>query len=134
MPVLVDTNVLLDVLTDDPVWADWSIETLAAYEPTGLVINPAIYAELCYGFATAATVDGTVERFALAYEEIPRQGLFRAAQAFRAYKRRTGTKRSVLPDFFVGGHAEATGMPVLTRDVSRLHAYFPAVRLIHPDK
>lgn len=133
MAVLVDTSVIIDVVTDDPVWADWSIGQLAAHAPLGLVINPVVYSELCFGFATVEAAEEVVQRFGLQYAEIPRQGLFRAAKAFRAYKSRSGTKRSVLPDFFVGGHAEAAGMPVLTRDAGRLRTYFPAVRLIHPD-
>lgn len=132
MAVLVDTNVIVDVVTDDPVWADWSVGQLAANEPEGLVINPVIYSELCFGFATIEAVDEVVLRFSLLYAEIPRRGLFRAAKSFRAYKARSGTRRSVLPDFFVGGHAEAAGMSVLTRDTGRLQTYFPTVRLIHP--
>ena len=134
MAVLVDTNIIIDVLTDDPVWADWSIAQLAAHEGLGLVINPVIYSELCFGFATIDGVEEVVARFGLLYEEIPRSGLFKAAKAFRAYKSRSGTKRSVLPDFFVGGHGEAAGMPVLTRDIGRLQTYFPAIRLIHPNQ
>ena len=132
MAVLVDTNVIIDVITDDPVWADWSIGQLAASESEGLLINPVIYAELCFGFTAIEPVDEVVKRFGLSYTEIPRSGLFMAARAFGAYKSRGGTKLSVLPDFFVGGHAEAAGMPVLTRDTARLQTYFPTVRLIHP--
>lgn len=132
MPVLVDTNVIIDVITDDPDWADWSIGQLEICEPDGLVINPVIYAELCFGFARVEEVDGLVRQFCLSYEGIPRSGLFKAAKAFKAYKSRSGTKRSVLPDFFVGGHAEVSGMPVLTRDTARYDTYFPTIRLIHP--
>ena len=132
MPVLVDTNVIIDVITDDPDWADWSIRQLEAHEPHGLAINPVIYAELCFGFSAAAPVDALVKQFGLSWHEVPRPGLFKAAKAFEAYRRRGGAKLSVLPDFFVGGHAEAAGMPVLTRDTCRYRTYFPAVRLICP--
>jgi len=134
MAVLVDTNVIIDVVTDDPDWADWSIGQLAANELDGLMINPVIYAELCFGFATIDPVDEVVRRFCLSYAEIPRSGLFRAARAFAAYKSRGGAGGSALPDFFVGGHAEAAGAPILTRDTARFQTYFPAVRLIHPDE
>ena len=132
MSVLVDTSVIIDVITDDPLWATWSVRQLEANAAAGLVINPVIYAELCFGFSVVEPVDELVREFGLLYREIPRPGLFRAAKAFGAYKSRGGTKDSVLPDFFVGGHAEATGLPVLTRDPGRIQAYFPTVRLIAP--
>jgi predicted nucleic acid-binding protein len=134
MAVLVDTNVIVDVITDDPGWADWSIGQLEAQAGEGLVINPVVYAELCFGLPTVDAVDELVRQFSLAFREIPRPGLFRAAKAFAAYRRRSGTKRSVLPDFFVGGHAEVTGLPVLTRDTARFRTYFPSVRLICPEE
>lgn len=132
MPVLVDTNVLVDVLTDDARWADWSIEQLEANAGAGLIINPVVYAELCFGSPSVEFVDDVVKRFALTYQEIPRQGLFRAAKAFARYKGRRGTKASVLPDFFIGGHADAAGISLLTRDTKRLSTYFPGVTLICP--
>lgn len=132
MPVLVDTNVLIDILTDDPDWADWSISQLDSHADAGLVINPVVYAELCFGSPSIGFADDVVRRFGLTYQEIPRQGLFRAAKAFGQYKARKGTKPSVLPDFFIGGHAEASGMPLITRDPKRLGTYFPGARLICP--
>lgn len=132
MPVLVDTNVLVDVLTDDPNWADWSLEQLERYEGEGLVVNPMVYAELCFGFPTMAAVDELVRQYALTWQEVPRLGLFKAAKAFQVYKKRGGTRAFVLPDFFVGGHAEAADLPVLTRDVQRFRTYFPGVRLLTP--
>ena len=134
MPVLVDTNVIIDVLTDDRQWADWSIEQLEANAGSGLIINPVVYAELCFGSPSIEFVDDIVRRFALAYQEIPRQGLFRAAKAFAKYKGRKGSKTSVLPDFFIGAHAEAAGISLLTRDTKRLSAYFPKVKLICPQQ
>lgn len=132
MPVLVDTNVLVDVLTDDPRWASWSIAQLESNSDAGLVINPVIYAELCFGSPSIEFVDDVIRRFGLTYQEISRQGLFRAAKAFGLYKSRKGTKTSVLPDFFIGGHADAAGIPLLTRDTKRLIVYFPGVKLICP--
>ncbi len=132
MAVLVDTNVIIDVLTDDPSWAEWSITQLDKYSASGLITNPVVYAELCFGSPSAEFVDDVVRRFGLSYQEIPRQGLFRAAQAFSRYRERKGTKVSPLPDFFIGGHAEAAGIALLTRDTTRMKTYFPGVRLIAP--
>ena len=132
MPVLVDTNIILDVLTDDPEWADWSLDRLERHAEEGLLINPVIYAELCFGFPTLAAADDLVRQYRLIWQEVPRLGLFKAAKAFQVYKKRGGTRAFVLPDFFVGGHAEAVDLPVLTRDVNRFQTYFPRVRLLSP--
>ena len=132
MPVLVDTNIIIDLLTDDPTWADWSLEQLERCESGGLVINPVIYAELCFGFPTTEAVDELVRQYDLAWREVHRFGLFKAAKAFQAYKKRGGSRTFILPDFFVGGHAEAAELAVLTRDVKRFRTYFPDVRLLAP--
>ena len=132
MTVLVDTNVILDVLTDDPRWSEWSLGRLEHYDSEGLVISPMVYSELCFGFKTPTAVDDLVRQFRLVWQEVPRLGLFKAAKAFEAYKSRGGNRRFVLPDFFIGGHAEATGLPILTRDIKRFRTYFPSVRLISP--
>ena len=132
MAVLVDTNVLIDVLTDNEQWAEWSLAQLEENSQNGLIINPVVYAELCFGCPSSSFVDDIVKRFALVYHEIPRQGLFRAAKAFGRYKIRQGTKVSVLPDFFIGGHAEAANIALLTRDTKRIATYFPTVHIISP--
>jgi len=132
MPALVDTNVLIDILTDDPTWAEWSLSQLEKQCNAGLLINPIIYAELCFGCPSIEFVEDVIRRFNLIYQEIPRQGLYRAAKAFGEYKTRNGSKSSVLPDFLIGGHAEATGIPIITRDTKRLKTYFPQVKLISP--
>lgn len=132
MAVLVDTNVILDVLTDDPNWVEWSIAQLENHCDSGLIINSVVYAELCFGSPSVEFVDDVVRKFGLIYQEIPRQGLFRAAKAFSRYRARKGSKVSPLPDFFIGGHAEAAGIPLLTRDTTRMKTYFPGVRLISP--
>ena len=132
MPALVDTNVLVDILTDDLQWAEWSIRQLERYSGVGLVINPIVYAELCFGCPSIEFVEDVIRRFGLTYQEIPRQGLFRAAKAFGEYKARKGSKASVLPDFLIGGHAEAAAMPIITRDTKRLRTYFPHAKLICP--
>lgn len=132
MAVLVDTNVIIDVLTDDPSWAEWSTAQLQDHSDEGLIINPVIYAELCFGSPSAEFVDGVIRTFGLIFQEIPRQGLFRAANAFARYRARRGTKVSPLPDFFIGGHADASSLAVITRDTQRMSSYFPRVRLITP--
>lgn len=134
MPVLVDTNIIIDVLTDDHQWADWSVEHLENHADSGLLINPVVYAELCFGCPSMEFVDDIVKQFSLGYQEIPRQGLFRASSAFARCKGQKGTKTSVLPDFFIGGHAEAASISLLTRDTKRLSTYFPNVQLISPQQ
>lgn len=134
MPVLVDTNILIDILTDDPQWAEWSVKQIEIRASDGLIINSISYAELCFGSPSVSFVDNIIRQFSLIYQDIPRQGLFLAAKAFAAYKKRKGTKASVLPDFLIGGHAEAANLPILTRDTKRLSTYFPNVRLFAPAK
>ena len=130
--VLVDANVLLDVVTVDPVWLGWSQGELARLEAGGLAINPIIYAELAPAFRTeeemaAAFKEWPLERLALPYE-----AAWPAARAFAEYRKRGGTRTSPLPDFYIGAHAEAEGHTVLTRDPTRYRTYFPGVPLICP--
>ena len=131
MDCLVDTNVISDVATRDPVWFAWSFEAITA-PGRRLLVNPFIYSELCYHARSGDEVDLLVNELALGYEEMPREALFLAAQAFRTYRQRGGTKSAPLPDFFIGAHAQALRVPLLTRDVSRYTKYFPDVRLIAP--
>lgn len=133
MPVIVDSNIILDVVTDDPVWADWSDQAITRHQSAGLIVNPIIYAELCAGAASSLEVDRTLECLKIGFQEIPRGGLFLASKAFLQYRRQGGTKLSPLPDFFIGGHAEALGLAILTRDTARYQAYFSKVDLIRPD-
>ena len=131
--LLVDTNVLVDVLQDDPQWADWSIAQLRAQSKLhALVINPVIYAEISLSFSTLEDLDDVVLTMALELREIPRPALFLAARAYAQYRRRGGSKEQVLPDFFIGAHAAVEGWPLLTRDASRFRTYFPALDVIAP--
>lgn len=132
MAVLVDTNVILDVLLDDPKWSDWSLEALDAHASQRLAINPTIFAELCYRFESVAEVNSTIAEFGFAYLETPKTGLFLASKAFARYKRSGGTRNFVLPDFFIGGHAEARSIPLITRDATRYRTYFPDAEIIAP--
>ncbi|MGH8526731.1 MAG: type II toxin-antitoxin system VapC family toxin [Gammaproteobacteria bacterium] len=131
--LLVDTNVLVDVLEDEPEWADWSIRQLRAQSKLHpLAINPVIYAELSLTFSTVEALDEIVENLGLAVMELPRPALFLAGKAFMRYRRQGGKKNNVLADFFIGAHAAVLGCPVLTRDPRRYRTYFPSVRLVTP--
>jgi predicted nucleic acid-binding protein len=130
---LVDTNVLIDVLTRDPAWLDWSIEQLDRQAAQGpLVINEAIYAELSVGFASEEAITDALAEFAVEFHRTPLSGLFLAGKAFRRYRRAGGRRTGVLPDFFIGAFAQVAGLPVLTRDARRYRAYFPEVEVIAP--
>ncbi len=129
---LVDSNVLLDVVTDDPNWADWSQQQLDTASRIGdLVINPVIYAELSLAYASVEGLDAGIAAVGLELLEIPRPALFLAAAAFRLYRRRGGPRTEVLPDFFIGAHAAVEGMTLITRD-GRRRGWFPTVQVIAP--
>jgi predicted nucleic acid-binding protein len=131
--LLVDTNVLVDVLEDDPAWAAWSIQQLRAQSKIhSLLINPIVYAELSLTFSTVEALDAAIETFDLTMKELPRPALFLAGKAFVRYRRQGGKKHNVLPDFLIGAHAAVLGCPLLTRDTQRYRTYFPSVRLITP--
>lgn len=131
--VLVDTNVLIDVLEDDPVWADWSIQQLRAQSLIHeLAINPIVYAELSQTFSTFETLDGVVSQLGLVMQDIPRPALFLAGKAFVKYRKVGGGKHNVLADFFIGAHAAVKKLPLLTRDSKHYRNYFPSVELITP--
>jgi len=131
--ILVDANVLLDVLEDDPQWGEWSqgqLETAALTER--LAINAVIYSELSMAFARIEDLERVIDEASLAVEPIPREGLFLAGKAFLDYRRRQGSKQGVLPDFYIGAHAAVNNCAILTRDVGRYRGYFPTVQLIAP--
>jgi len=132
--LLVDTNVLVDVLENDPEWADWSIGQLRAQSKIHrLAINPMIYSELSLTFSTVEALDQAVGNLGLALIEVPRPALFLAGKAFARYRRQGGQKNNVLADFFVGAHAAVSRYPLLTRDTRRYTSYFSDVVLIAPD-
>lgn len=132
MPILVDSNVILDLVTKDPVWEQWSSSALVQHAGQGLFVNAMIYAELCAPAKDTAKVDNLLVTLDLELSEIPRHALFLASQAHLAYRRKGGTRTSGLPDFLIGGHTEALGIPILTRDKGRYATYFPNVALICP--
>ncbi|HLW90445.1 MAG TPA: type II toxin-antitoxin system VapC family toxin [Roseiarcus sp.] len=130
----VDTNILIDVASANPRWADWSRRALAAaYERGPLVINVAVYAEFAINFTAAAECDAELEPFKLTIADIPKAAAFSAAQAFKEYRLAGGARTNVLPDFFIGAHAETMGAPLITRDTRRYRTYFPRLMLLAPD-
>lgn len=131
---LVDANVLLDVLTEDPTWFDWSAGALLdAAESGPLWIDPVIYAEVSVRFSRIEDLEAALPPVDYRRAPLPWEAAFLAGKAFVAYRRAGGTRRSTLPDFFIGAHAAVTGLVLLTRDRGRFATYFPTVRLLAPD-
>jgi predicted nucleic acid-binding protein len=132
-PVLVDSNVILDVATEDEVWSTWSSATLALVaERAVLVVNPIIYAEVSVGYARIEDLEAALPSALFRRDPLPWEAAFLAGKAFLAYRRRGGRRRSPLPDFYIGAHAAIAGFRVLTRDARRYSRYFPTIELIAP--
>jgi predicted nucleic acid-binding protein len=131
--VLVDSNVILDVFSEDPKWSDWSSAALAgAAETSRLVINPIVYAEVSIHFRRIEDLDLALPRDHFIREPIPFAAAFLAGKAFLHYRKQGGPRRSPLPDFFIGAHAAISGYRLLTRDARRFRAHFPTLGLIAP--
>jgi len=132
--VMVDSNVVLDIFLDDPVWAEWSESALGKYDATArLYINPIVYSEVSIGFERIEELESAINRGGFQILEIPKEALFLAGKAFEKYKKGKGMKRSPLPDFYIGAQAAVLELDLITRDVSRYRTYFPTVRLISPE-
>ncbi len=127
--ILVDTNVILDILTDDPKWGEWSFNTLETQQ-TILAINPIIYAEASIKFDKIEILDQALISFKRL--ELPYEAGFLAGKAFMNYKRKEGRKTAPLPDFYIGAHASILNISLITRDINRYETYFPKLKLIHP--
>lgn len=131
--VFVDSCVLLDLFTADEQWADWSESALERYSQTNtLYINSIVYAEISVGFERIEAVEKVVSQMELKVIEIPREALFLAGKVFLSYRKNKGTKRSPLPDFFIGAHVSVADFGLLTRDVSNYKTYFSQAKLICP--
>lgn len=129
----VDTNILIDVAIGSPDWREWSaLPLVEAGERGAVLINDVVYAELSAQFMRVDEVDAFLEAAGVLVERTPRQALFLAAHAHRAYRRRGGSRTGVLPDFFIGADALARGASLLTRDPARYRSYFPTLSLIAP--
>jgi hypothetical protein len=131
--VLVDSNVILDVYTDDARWADWSESVLNRYCTSHILyINPVIYAEISMGFDRIEELESSILLSDFKFLQIPKEALFLAGKAFLQYRRRQGNKTSPLPDFFIGAHAAVADLLLMTRDPARMRTSFPTVPLITP--
>ncbi|HEU4583138.1 MAG TPA: type II toxin-antitoxin system VapC family toxin [Polyangiaceae bacterium] len=131
--VLVDSNVILDVATNDSRWGDWSAQALAAEaERSQLVINPIIYAEVSVGYRRIEELDAALPAASYRREPLPYEAGFLAGKAFLQYRRRRGVRQTPLPDFYIGAHAAIAGYRLLTRDAARYRSYFPTLSLVAP--
>ena len=131
---LVDTNVLLDVLTQDETWYEWSVGSLTTAMELGLIrINPIIYAEVSVRFSRIEDLDDALPPQDYLRTPLPWEAGFLAGKAFLNYRRNGGSRTSALPDFYIGAHAAVEELTLLTRDAARYRRYFPTVRLISPE-
>jgi len=134
MITLVDSNVLLDLVTDDPKWAQWSSDALSrAAEESALAINPLIFAEVSIGFTTVEELEQLLPPEEFGRLALPYEAAFLAGKAFLSYRRRGGQRSAPLADFYIGAHAAVAGMRLLTRDPRRYRTYFPTVHLLAPE-
>ncbi len=132
--LLVDSNVILDIFLDDPKWVDWSVSVLAdASCNSTLYINQIIYAEVSIGFQRIEELESALNAGGFQILEIPKEALFLAGKAYLNYRRRRGTKKSPLPDFYVGAQAAVLGLDLITRDEGKYRTYFPTVKIICPE-
>ncbi len=130
---LVDSNVLLDVLTEDPSWYEWSSSALARCAEEGpLAINPLVYAEVSIGFERIEDLDEALDSAGFQRLALPWEAAFLAGKCFLRYRRRGGVRSSTLPDFYIGAHALVEGRTLLTRDAARYRTYFPRLALVAP--
>jgi len=127
--IIVDSNVILDIVTDDPVWADWSLRTLEQ-QKEALAINPIIYAEVSVKIPSIEQLDDILRPFKRL--NLPYEAGFLAGKAFFSYKQNEGIKANPLPDFFIGAHAAILAVPLITRDIQRYKTYFPTLKLVSP--
>jgi predicted nucleic acid-binding protein len=133
MAVLVDSNVILDVATEDPTWGDWSARALArAADRAVLVINPIVFAEVSVGFDRVEALEAALPPELYRRDPLPYEAAFLAGKSFLAYRRRGGRRAAPLPDFYIGAHAAVAGHQLLTRDAARYRTYFPRLALIAP--
>jgi predicted nucleic acid-binding protein len=132
--VVVDSNILLDILSEDPNWLEWSSSQLQEVAQTSpLIINPVIFAEVAYRFSEIEDVNAALPVTMFVREPIAYEAAFLAAKAHALYRQRKGNRSTALPDFFIGAHAAVAGHSILTRDPARYRSYFPTVKLFAPE-
>ncbi len=130
---LVDTNVMIDLTSEQAQWSEWSIDQLTDARLKGDVfINDVVFAELASRYDELATLEMHVTQFGLSLRRIPRSALFRAGKAYAVYRKAGGERLNVLADFFIGAHAVEAAVPLLTRDPKVYRTYFPTLELITP--
>lgn len=130
----VDSNVLIDILSHDPTWSDWSYRMLVRRSAGGpLLINDVVYAEISVHVGSEAELESIIDDLEVTMLRIPKPALFVAGKAYLKYRRAGGIRTGVLPDFFIGAHAQVTGLAILTRDARRYRTYFPEVEVIAPE-
>ena len=130
---LVDSNVLLDIITRDPSWHDWSANALAeAARSSSVWINPLIFAEVSVSFAHVDDLEAALPASILKRAPLPYAAGFLAGKAFLAYRRRGGSRHTPMPDFYIGAHAVVNGLTLITRDAQRYRSYFPTLKLVSP--
>ena len=133
-PVLADSNVLLDVVTQDPIWGSWSSASLErTADEAIIVINPLVYAEVSIAFSSIEELEEALPPDLYRREHLPYEAAFLAGKAFLRYRQAGGIGQSPLPDFYIGAHAAVSGYRLLTRDATRYRTYFPTLELIAPD-
>ena len=133
--VLVDSNVLLDIATNDPNWSDWSGRALAeCVEHTTLIVNPIVYAEVSIGYTTIEALDASLPTALYRREPLPWEAGFLAGKCFLLYRRRGGLRNSPLPDFYIGAYVATGHLALLTRDAARYRSYFPTIEILAPTK
>ncbi|MGI6853606.1 type II toxin-antitoxin system VapC family toxin [Mesorhizobium sp. 1B3] len=131
--ILIDTNVISDIVSNDPNWYDWSVARIEEASILGkLMIVDVIYAELAARYSRIEELNQMIDGMELVIAPMSRESLFLAAKAFQRYRASGGTRTGVLPDFFIGAHAAVVRVPLLTRDAKRYATYFPTVKLIAP--
>lgn len=132
-PVLVDSNVLLDIFTQDPKWFEWSANALEqAVDDSVVIINPIVYAEVSVYFSEIEELDIALPPDLFRRDPLPWSAAFLAGKAYRIYRSNSGAKRSPIPDFYIGAHAAVAGFRLLTRDPGVYRSYFPTVKLLSP--
>jgi len=133
VPYLVDSCVFLDVFIRDPYWYEWSAGMLTRITASSdIIINPIIYAEISVRFDTVEELDQQLNQSFVGFRGIPKEAAFLAGKCYLDYRRRSGTRTSPLPDFFIGAHAAVEGLPLVTRDLRRYGEYFPKLEMICP--
>ena len=131
---LVDSNVLIDIFSADEVWLDWSAAALDRCAADGaLLINEIVFAELAVRSTSEEALKADLDRLSIALEHTPTSALYLAGKVFAKYRSSGGTRTSLIPDFFLGAHAQIAELPILTRDARRYRTHFPKVRLITPN-